>query len=337
MAKSVTLADIAARIGVSNVAVSKALAGKSGVSDELRIKIKKVADEMGYVSNSASKKESLSTGNIGVVIPENYYSYSASFYGQLYEKVVKSLFNNQYYGILEILSEEDENNRVFPNVIRDGKVDGVIFMGQTDREYIEKMVNQTEIPVFFLDTFSPMVNVDTVISDGYYGMYTMTRYLIEQGHRKIGFVGNADSTNSIMDRFWGYRKALREAGIEFQPEWEISDREKNGKSYDRLEIPRNDLEAYVCNCDLTAHRLIQTLEEEGYKVPEQVSVVGFDNFLPVGLTTEDRITSYEVNMTRMADTCVKSLIKKIKHKKYVSGIQIVTGKIVVKNSVMPRK
>ena len=88
---------------------------------------------------------------------------------------------------------------------------------------------------------------------------------------------------------------------------------------------------------MTAHRLIQTLEEEGYKVPEQVSVVGFDNFLPVGLTTEDRITSYEVNMTRMADTCVKSLIKKIKHKKYVSGIQIVTGKIVVKNSVMPRK
>ena len=337
MAKSVTLADIAARIGVSNVAVSKALAGKSGVSDELRIKIKKVADEMGYVSNSASKKESLSTGNIGVVIPENYYSYSASFYGQLYEKVVKSLFNNQYYGILEILSEEDDINRVFPNVIRDGKVDGVIFMGQTDREYIEKMVNQTEIPVFFLDTFIPMVNVDTVISDGYYGMYTMTRYLIEQGHRKIGFVGNADSTNSIMDRFSGYRNALREAGIEFQPEWEISDREKNGKTYDRLEIPLNDLEAYVCNCDLTAHRLIQTLEEEGYKVPEQVSVVGFDNFLPVGLTTEDRITSYEVNMTRMADTCVKSLIKKIKHKKYVSGIQIVTGKIVVKNSVMPRK
>ncbi|MCI5586458.1 MAG: LacI family DNA-binding transcriptional regulator [Lachnospiraceae bacterium] len=337
MAKSVTLADIAARIGVSNVAVSKALAGKSGVSDELRIKIKKVADEMGYVSNSASKKESLSTGNIGVVIPENYYSYSSSFYGQLYEKVVKSLFNNQYYGILEILSEKDENNRVLPNVIRDGKVDGVIFMGQTDREYIEKMVNQTEIPVSFLDTFVPMANVDTVISDGYYGMYIMTHYLIEKGHRKIGFVGNPDSTSSIMDRFWGYRKALRESGIEFQPEWEISDREKNGKMYDRLEALQNILEAYVCNCDITAHRLIQRLEEEGCKVPEQVSVVGFDNFLPMGLTTEDRITSYEVNMNQMADTCVKSLIKKIKHKKYVSGIQIVTGKIVVKNSVMPRK
>lgn len=83
------------------------------------------------------------------------------------------------------------------------------------------MIHHTDVPVFFLDTFIPMVEVDTVISDGYYGMYTMTRYLIEQGHRKIGFVGNADSTNSIMDRFWGYRKALREAGIEFQPEWEL--------------------------------------------------------------------------------------------------------------------
>lgn len=81
MAKSVTLADIAARIGVSNVAVSKVLAGKPGVSDELRIKIKQIADEMGYVSNSASKSESVHTGNIGVVIPENYYCYSTSFYG----------------------------------------------------------------------------------------------------------------------------------------------------------------------------------------------------------------------------------------------------------------
>ena len=70
MAKDVTLADIAAKVGVSNVAVSKALSGKPGVSDELRLKIKNVADEMGYVSNTTSKLGKLETGNIGVIIPE---------------------------------------------------------------------------------------------------------------------------------------------------------------------------------------------------------------------------------------------------------------------------
>lgn len=126
MAKSVTLADIAEKVGVSNVAVSKALSGKPGVSDELRIKIKQIADEMGYVSNTASKSAAIETGNIGVVIPENYYGYSTSFYGQLYERVVRALFENKYYGILEILSKDDEKNGNLPNVMLDGKVDGIM-------------------------------------------------------------------------------------------------------------------------------------------------------------------------------------------------------------------
>ena len=75
----------------------------------------------------------------------------------------------------------------------------------------------------------------------------------------------------------------------------------------------------------------------GYSVPEDVSVVGFDDFLPVGGGMDaDRITSYSVNMEQMAEACVKSLIKKMKHQKYVEGVQIVTGKIVEKKTVRSR-
>ncbi|EOS24444.1 hypothetical protein C806_01955 [Lachnospiraceae bacterium 3-1] len=94
----------------------------------------------------------------------------------------------------------------------------------------------------------------------------------------------------------------------------------------------------MCNCDLAAYTLIQDLEELGYSVPEDVSVVGFDDFLPGGVgREEDRITSYSVDMDRMAEICVKSLIKKIKHKKYVEGVQIVAGRIVEKRTVKSRK
>ena len=202
MAKDVTLADIAAKVGVSNVAVSKALSGKPGVSDELRIRIKQVADRMGYTASQSSKAAVTETGNIGVIIPENYYGYSISFYGQLYEKVVKALYDNKYYGILELLHKEDEQEMNIPKVLRDGKVDGLIFMGQMDENYIRKMVEQSELPVFFLDTYMPSVALDTVISDGYYGTYLLTDYLIRNGHRKIGFVGNIEATDSIADRFW---------------------------------------------------------------------------------------------------------------------------------------
>ena len=81
MAKGVTLADIAARVGVSNVAESKALSGKLGVSEEMRIRIKQVAEQMGYVSGSTARSAPAATGNIGVIMPEHYYEYSVSFYG----------------------------------------------------------------------------------------------------------------------------------------------------------------------------------------------------------------------------------------------------------------
>ncbi|EOS24445.1 hypothetical protein C806_01956 [Lachnospiraceae bacterium 3-1] len=150
MAKDVTLADIAAQVGVRNVAVSKALSGKPGVSDELRMRIKQVAQQMGYIPNQSGKVTVGETGNIGVIVPEHYYGYSLSFYGQLYEKVVRALYDNRYYGILELLSKEDEEESNIPKVLQDGKVDGLILLGQLDEKYIEKIVSQVELPVFFL-------------------------------------------------------------------------------------------------------------------------------------------------------------------------------------------
>ena len=133
------MADIAARVGVSNVAVSKALSGKPGVSEEMRIRIKQVAEQMGYVSGSTARSAPAATGNIGVIMPEHYYEYSVSFYGQLYEKVVRALYDNHYYGILELLKKEDEQESNVPKVLQDAKVDGLILVGQLGEKYIDKI------------------------------------------------------------------------------------------------------------------------------------------------------------------------------------------------------
>lgn len=334
MAKDVTLADIAEKVGVSTVAVSKALSGKAGVSDELRMRIKSIADEMGYIP-ATYRKAAVETGNIGVIVPEQYYGYSISFYGKLYEKVVRALYDNQYYGILEILGKDAEKERELPRVMQEGKVDGLIFLGQMAESYIRAMVEQTNLPVFFLDTYMPSVVLDTVISDGYYGMYMLTNYLIKRGHKRIAYVGSVGATSSIADRFWGYRRALRESGIPFQEEWEIPDRDERDRTFDKVITEHKGVDAYVCNCDYTAFTVINDLEELGLGVPEDVSVVGFDNFLPEHMDS-GRITSYEVDVEHMADLCVKSIIRKIKNRKYTKGVQIVTGEIVEKQSVADR-
>lgn len=334
-AKNVTLADIAAEVGVSNVAVSKALSGKPGVSEELRSKIKQISEQMGYLPGGPGRTGGTETGNIGVIIPEYYYGYSVSFYGKLHENVVRVLYDNKYYGILELLSGEDEEAKNLPKVLQDKKVDGLIFLGQINEEYVLEIIKHADVPFFFLDTYLPSARIDTVISDSYYGIYELTNYLIEQGHKKIGFVGNVDVTSSIADRFWGYRRALRENHIKFEEQWEIQDRDESGKTFEVILDSPNGMDAFVCNCDYTAYALIQDLTDAGYSVPEDVSVVGFDNYLPVGM--DHKITTYAVDMEYMAKLCVRSLIRKIKHKKYVSGIQIVTGQVIHKQTVRTRK
>ena len=336
MAKSVTLADIAAKVGVSNVAVSRALAGKPGVSSELRDRIKHVAEELGYVSNTLSKDSESGTGNIGVVIPEYYYGFPLSFYGELYKKVVKELFSSHYYGILELLSDEDEQKKNIPKVIQHDKVDGVIFLGQMKKEYIAHILHEIDLPVVFMDAYVPGIILDTVISDGYYGACLLTEYLIGQGHRNIAFVGSVKATSSIADRYWGYRRALREYEIEFQPGWEIPDRDEKGKSFEQFFLDPS-IDAYVCNSDYAAYIIIQNLEKQKKTVPGDVSVVGFDDFLPTGIGAEHAgITTYRVDMEKMASSTVSTLINKIRKEEYTKGIQMIPGELILRDSVRER-
>lgn len=336
MAKKVTLADIAEAVGVSTVAVHKALTDKKGVSDELRIKIKNVAEDLGY-TNIVSEKVKIpnvvkKTGNVGVIIPEQYYGLSISFYGQLYEQVVRMLYKYECYGILELLTDNTRRDKMLPRILQEGKVDGVILLGITDEKYIQFLMKESERPVFCLDMYFSSMTLDTVISDGYRGTYMMTSYLIKNGHQKIGFVGSVNATSSIADRYWGYRKALRENGIEYMDTWEIPDRNERGETFDVILEDTKELDALVCNCDFTASIVMQNLEDKGYEIPKDISIVGFDDFLPMGME-RNRITSYKVDMEGMAEACVKSLIRKIDNKKYQRGIQIVPGDIVCRESV----
>ena len=147
--------------------------------------------------------------------------------------------------MLEIMTPEDEKALNMPKLMQDGKVDGLILLGQMGKPYIDFMISQKQLPVIFLDTYIPLVTFDTVISDGYYGTYLLTNYLIRQGHRRIGFVGSVNANSSIADRYWGYRKALREGGIVYEDSWEIPDRDERGNLFEESLREWEGMDAFV--------------------------------------------------------------------------------------------
>jgi LacI family transcriptional regulator len=166
-------------------------------------------------------------------------------------------------------------------------------------------------------------------------MYLLTDYLIEMGHKDIVFVGNIYATSSIQDRFLGYAKALLENNIEYNPNMYISDREI-GKKDLIFDLPEKMPSAFACNCDTVANLVIKKVQDRGYSVPEDVSVVGFDNYLNTELS-DVGITTFEVDMKTMADTAVEVMLKKIRKVDYKPARRIISGKIIIRDTVKDLK
>lgn len=335
MAKAVRMADIALRMGVSTVTVSKALADKDGVSEEMRAKIKQLAQEMGYKGPAAGKAMAAgSTGNVGVLISSRFLDKDDSFYWKMYERVVSRLMAVNYYGILEILRPEEEEQQVLPRVLQDQKADGLIVIGQISPAYQNFLRQQGKTPMMFMDFYDATSGQDSVISDGYYGMYAMTNHLLQMGHRDIFFVGTLNVTSSISDRYYGYCRAMSEQGLAVTEDMVVPDRDAAGNL--GLALPQRLPTAFACNCDVSAYEIVSLLRERGIRVPEDVSIVGFDDYLLSNLSVP-AITTYAVDMDGMAKACVDRLQKKIKNQSFVHNLKIVSGRVLIKDSVMRRE
>ena len=336
MAKAVKLADIAERLGVSTVTVSKALSGQKGVSEELRTKIKELAEELGYKQPSAQRREKAGRSyNIGALIAERYLDKYDSFYWQMYQQVATKAVLKECFTLTEVVSPQMETEHELPKLVQEQKVDGIIVIGRLFDDYLEFLKDTCDVPLIYLDFCDEKQDTDAVVSDSFYGAYRLTNYLYDMGHRKIAYVGTLLATGSITDRYLGYTKSLLEHGLPVRPEWIVNDRDKETGRIDAnrfFQLPKEMPTAFVCNCDLTASFLIKKLQDAGYRVPEDISVAGYDNYLFPGLC-EVAITTYEVDMKEMARRTIQNLIRKIDGENYRHGICIVEGHMVIKDSV----
>ncbi|MBR1861465.1 MAG: LacI family DNA-binding transcriptional regulator [Lachnospiraceae bacterium] len=339
MAKTVKLADIAEKFGVSVVTVSKALSGQKGVSEEMRERIVSYADELGYVQPSvARQREKTVSYNIGVLVREGYLG-EDSFYWKMYRQVAENAVERGCFSMLEVINTKMEERLMLPKLLTEGKADGIIVIGALGERYLGKLLKEADAPVVFMDFNDKKQKSDGVISDSFYGAYRMTNYLIDNGHTRIAYVGTVGATGSITDRYLGYLKSLIENGLELREDWIIDDREdENGAIGEggSLKLPKDMPSAFFCNCDLTAAILIKKLQKEGYRVPEDISVAGYDDHIYTGMC-DVKLTTYAVDVPEMARQAVSTLIKKVGGERYHKGTHVIEGKIVVRDSVRKKR
>jgi LacI family transcriptional regulator len=324
------MGKIAEMFNVSIVTVSKALNDKEGVSEELREKIKKAAEKLGYRPNHAAKSlKTQKVYNVGILIANRYVDSQEAYYFSVCGEIIKKLMLLEYSGIMEILMPEDEEEMKLPRMFLERKVDGIIVLGQLEESYLRHL-ETIDIPMVYFDFYVNYSNIDTIISDNFFSSYQLTISLIEQGHKEIGFVGNIHSTSSIQDRFLGYYKALLENQIDLNMDYIVSDRDGLGKLID-LKLPITMPTAFVANCDQVAYKLINTLKQNGHSVPNDISVVSFDNTIYATIA-QPQITTVDNNVEDMVSTATKIIIKKINNPSKTYGRILIKGNIIKRDS-----
>ena len=330
MAK-VTLESIATKMGVSTVAVFKALNNQKGVSEKLRKQTKAHAKAVGYVNKSS--KIGITKKRFLFFIRQDFFlTPSEQFYSTIFYFL--SAECNAANSILQVaFIEDDQTINKINGVISTFKPDGIFFAGEVGEKIIKEFAGHA-IPTVFIDYYSPIYACNYIFVDNYQMSYMLTKYLIQKGHRHIGFIGDISSTNSIADRYFGYLKALKEEKLVVNPSWHIN--ENIERRQELLHLPETEQKptAYVCHCDSAAQRLYAMLAMSNMRVPSDVSVVSFDN-TNLCDSLMPKLTSIGLHKDSAARKAFNVMAEALKNKK-ISVVQV-KSHLVERDSVKTLK
>ncbi len=280
----ITIKEIARQLNLSTTTVSNVIHGKTGEVSQATIdRVERFVREVDYVPNiSARNLATNSSKIIGVVLKSQTYKYVSilmdPFVSELISGIEERLREHGYFMMLYI---SDDIAEILKHVST-WNVDGLILFYMLDDDGI-RVSEKYAKPVVCIDTYcgeglQHFVNIGLEDAKG---MHDVTQYLISMGHRKIGFLSD-NNVNVDNARFRGYRTALREAGIEYsdrnffllRPE-----RDEIDRSLAQLVEKARDFTAVACVSDLYAVLFMDALRDHGIRVPEDLSVTGFDDNL----------------------------------------------------------
>ncbi len=339
--KRITMSDIAQRLDLSINAVSLALNGKTGVSEKTRKKVLTMAEELGYLDQSDKYTAAYSDQNICILIEHRFFR-DMYFYGRVLLGV-ENAAKEAGYDIL--VKSFDEKAEAVPECVEKRKVAGIIVIGKLSDAYLKRLKGY-HMPLVLVDHISLEEPTDAIMTDNKEGSYQLTKYLIQEGFTKIGFLGGLEYSPSVRERFWGYLEAIRTLMVfpDFESSMEYA---KKYSCLNKIEeyVINNDAkgmeetfrkiqerpEVFVCANDKMAILTCKVLEDMGLRVPEDIGIVGFDD-IELSKMVAPGLTTVHVYKDLLGRKGVERLIYRMEHPKERVGIIVMGVELIVRNS-----
>jgi len=305
--------DVAEKAGVSITTVSHVINETRYVSDDLKTRVQSAMEALNYRPNTLAR--SLRSGRsrtIGLVIPD----ISNLFFAEISRKIEDKGFEFGYSVILCNTDDDLEKEKRYIDVLLEKQVDGIIFIsaGEAKENILKQM--EMDIPIVVADRDIPSLTSDVVLIDNHEGGFKATNYLITLNHKRIACITGPSLVTPSALRVEGYKHALKDAGIPINESLICQGdfRYESGENCMRnlLNNPEPPTAVFVCN-DMMALGAFRAIHECGMKIPENISVVGFDN-IPLSQTAYPALTTMAQPIVEMANISVDLLVERIQFK-----------------------
>ncbi|AGV19902.1 ribose operon repressor [Vibrio alginolyticus] len=329
-----TMKDIAKLAGVSTSTVSHVINKTRFVSEEISERVNNAAKELNYYAPSALAR-SLKvnrTKTIGMLVTTS----TNPFFGEVVKGVERSCYQKGYSLILCNTEGDNERMRQSINTLLQKRVDGLILMcSSLEGERIDVFERYPDIPVVVMDWGPMLFTSDKIQDNSLRGGYLAAKYLIDCGHTEIGCITGPLIKHQAQMRYEGYKRAMNEAGLEFNANWIIeSDFECEGgyqafkKMAQRGALPSS---IFVSN-DMMAMGVINAANELGIKVPDDLSIIGYDD-IHIAKFMSPSLTTIHQPKYRLGQAAVETLVRKLDEKSTEAQVVQLEPTLVERKSV----
>lgn len=331
-----TIKDIASYTGVSCTTVSNVIHGRSGrVSEETVQKIQNAIKELGYVPNMSARALVSSSSKVIALInhvvtkkDSNFMDdpFQASFVG-----IIESVLREHGYYLMVRTVDTAEELLAF---LQNWNVDGLFITGIFRDSFFDTL-STLNLPIVFIDSYVRHPNFCNVGLEDFNGSLTATRHLIESGHKRIAFASPSIRDGGVLqERFLGYKAALTENRIQFDKslvfEYEMDLASCAALCKELIRI--KDLTAIVASADIMAAGIMASLRDLGVRIPDDISIVGFDD-LNISQMVTPPLTTIHQNMPEKGRTAVDFMLQKLEGRTLTKTEVILPTYLVKRQSV----
>ncbi|MDQ6423160.1 LacI family DNA-binding transcriptional regulator [Paenibacillus sp. LHD-117] len=332
----VTIKDIAKAAGVSPSTVSRVVSNHPRISKATTEKVKRIMDEMGYHPNVMAKSlVSKTTRTLAILLPRPAEElFQDFFFGELLRGILAQSTRAGYDMLLAAATSQHDEKETISRLVLGRRVDGIILLSARKNDPLIEMLNKHGFPTVLVGRPEGNVNILSVDNDNEQAAYDATHHLIIQGHERIGFVSGPPELTVSHDRMTGYRRAMNEAGLPMRSEWIVEGEFLQQSGYRAMSfmmgLPERPSGLVVID-DVVGFGVLRGLSELGFSVPQDISLVSFNNIALSELATPP-ISSVDIGTYQLGYSASQLLIRHINEDDIYQERMIIPHRLIVRDS-----